>query len=169
MSLELSAKLEKIVDFEKQISNFFNIESEFKVKLENIKKKVVKPDHQGYIYFGFFESFLEKKEIFVILRKNINEEIILEIENQKNEHFFVNFKNIVKIEKSKKNINRVKITQRSIFNKVIIIEFDKRSSFYEDLKKFWLIFISIKEKIQEKDNEKIDNSFLNSIKNIIIN
>lgn len=169
MNLEQSIKIEKIADFEKQISDFFKLETEFKKKLEDTEKKIVKPHDHGYIYVGYLESILSKKKIFIILRKNINREIVLEIENENNEHFFLNFKNILKIEKSKNNINKVKITQKSIFNKVIILEFQKESSFYEDLKKFWSIFISSKKLNKNENEERIKPNFLTSIKNIIIN
>ena len=166
IDLILKQKIDTIKDFEIQIKNCMKNEADLKEKLNKMENQIVKPKKIAYIYRCFLEGLFKEENVILILRENFNREIILEIENFSNERFFVKFENILKIEKEKGNKNRIRFFQKNLFNGSFVLNFKEDNQFYEDLKKYWEIFLSDKGKEDSKENRK---GFFSSIKNIIFN
>ena len=169
IEIMLNQKVDMIKDFEIQIKSCMKNESELREILSKMESKIVKPKNTAYIYNCYLEGLLKEENVLLILRENFRGEIILEIENFANERFFVKFKNILKIEREKDNKNRLKIYQKNFFNRNFILNFKEDNQFYDDLKKYWEIFISEKEKEKDETTKENNENFISSIKNIIFN
>jgi hypothetical protein len=168
MKLTLKVKMEKIADYEKQIGTSLKRESEFKSQIDLLNEKVVNPHQQAYIYKGWLLKQNERKEIIIIFRKNLMGELLIECELDNKDIFYLKLKNILKVERNLNNKNIVKIIKRNLFQDSLLLEFEKESTFYNDFKKFWFIYMSDSKLISKSKSLPPDDIF-GSLKKLVFN
>lgn len=123
-------------DFLKQIKKILEKEKQHQKFIEELEKKVVKPDELAYVYNIKKKTLFSEEKIQLILKKRVNGKYVFEIETVNKEKFSIGFKDVIGFD-WKENGKELVIRCKRQFRKEMRFVIGENSRLQKDLDIFW--------------------------------